>query len=175
MSEKKKARMSCMHYYPQPVPFTTSEWGRILEACHKILMSKAGVTTVVLRYDTDEIHLKGLGPRDDTFVLCRNGPNHAMKDQYCTTDTNCFDMVVCMLLIAINEIAPLTLRITSDGEWDNEKEGWVEARRIYEDVFGTVALCPFAPADKEWDPEAYLPAFFPPEILEQPPLLEVAI
>jgi hypothetical protein len=156
--------MSLMHYYPQPRPFTTFEWARILEACHNILVSEVGSTVVVLRHDSEEIELKGIGPRDGSFVLCRDGPNHPMKDQWCTTDSPVYNNAICILLIAINDIAPLALRITSDAEWDNEKDGWVEARRMYEHVFGTAAAtCPFAPSDKEWGPEEYLPDFFPPE------------
>jgi hypothetical protein len=158
--------MGFTHYFPQARPFTAEEWAHIREAFQKILNSEVGHLVawgydeqlvdhddMPPQVDNDQIRFNGIGPGGhENFVLLRNDTetDPTMKFKFCKTAMKEYDIVVCMLLIAINDIAPDALRIATDGRWDDEDDGWVEARHMYLHIFGKSAVCPFAPKEKQW-------------------------
>jgi hypothetical protein len=153
--------MGYTHYFPQERDFTVNEWVLILKAFEKILASEVG-KLVTWGYDEElvnhddvppmaddsEIRFNGIGDdQHENFILWRV-VKQPMKFKFCKTARGDCDIVVCMFLIAINDIAPGVLQIGSDGDWHDEQDGWVEARRLYLQIFERPAVCPFAPEEK---------------------------
>ena len=163
--------MGYIHYFPQERDFTVNEWSLILEAFQKILDSEVGKLVafgsdaelvchddIPPLADENEIRFNGIGEnRHDNFIV-RRVVQQPMKFKFCKTVMKDYDIVVCMLLIAIHDIAPDVLLIGSDGKWDNERDGWIKARRLYLQIFEKPAVCPIAPEEKS---DAYFDARYP--------------
>ena len=58
---------------------------------------------------------------------------------FCKTAMKPYDAVVTAILIRAKEIYGSCVSISSDGEWNE----WKDGRDLYEAVFGEVAQCPF--------------------------------
>lgn len=59
---------------------------------------------------------------------------------FCKTARKPYDLAVGLSLLAAHKHAPNTIKISSDGDWDEE---WVYIRRAYEEIFGKKPECPF--------------------------------
>lgn len=158
--------MGYTHYFSQNRAFTLVEWTQILAAFEKIwnYCKKQGI---VLRFESDSgaeprwdnsaIRFNGAGneghetfylPRehspDEEGVLMMASKAFQTEDmvtfRFCKTQRKHYDLAICVLLIAIHDIAPEALGIGSDGDWDGD---WSEAREVYKILFEKDAECPF--------------------------------
>ena len=114
----------------------------------------------VPQVDNDVIRFNGW--KDDgheTFMLTKEKPeqagvlfeqlvqspswNPAAKESFdfCKTARKPYDMAVMLVLLIAHDVAPKSIRISSDGDWDSE---WVPARDAYTKLFGKEPACPFA-------------------------------
>ena len=67
-----------------------------------------------------------------------------MTSDFCKTAYKPYDVVVTAILIRAKHIYGSCVSISSDGDW--ESIHWAYGRRLYEQVFGEVAECPFETA-----------------------------
>ena len=153
--------MGYTHYFLQERDFTVNEWSLILAAFEKILDSEVG-KLVAWGYDAElvthddvppladnnEIRFNGIGDDEHENFILRRIARQPMKFKFCKTARGDYDIVVCMLLIAIHDIAPDALQIGSEGEWQDERDGWVNAKCLYLQIFEKPAACPFSPNEK---------------------------
>jgi hypothetical protein len=59
---------------------------------------------------------------------------------FCKTARKPYDLAVCLVYMILKRHAPKSVKISSDGDWEQE---WVEARKVYKELFGVVVDCPF--------------------------------
>jgi len=90
------------------------------------------------------------GWKDDgheTFLVTREMPeipdwssDKSASFDFCKTARKPYDLAVCLVLLSMKRHAPESVQISSDGEWDVE---WLEARHVYNKLFGVELDCPF--------------------------------
>lgn len=61
------------------------------------------------------------------------------NDSFCKTNYKPYDCVVTAILIRAKAIYGDSVSVYSDGSWEN----WEQGCKLYEEVFGEVAECPF--------------------------------
>lgn len=83
----------------------------------------------------------------ETFYLTRVKPDNPTWDptatesfDFCKTNRKPYDIAVMLVLLSMKRHAPDTVRVASNGDWDNE---WAEARRVYKSLFGVDVPCPW--------------------------------
>lgn len=122
--------------YDSPAEAQPSLWGG-----PKMLPTPPEVTPDVIRFNgwKDEGH--------ETFLITRKRPENPPYDpdaeesfDFCKTARKPYDLAVCLVLISMKRHATGNVRIGSDGEWDGE---WLEARKVYRELFGVEPKCPF--------------------------------
>jgi hypothetical protein len=123
--------------YDAPVEAQPSLWGG-----SKMLPTPPEVTPDHIRFNgwKDEGH--------ETFIITRERPDNPPYDSgakeffdFCKTARKPYDLAVCLVMLSMKRHAPKSVRIASDGDWDME---WVEARKVYKELFGVDPKCPFA-------------------------------
>lgn len=135
--------MGYTHYYTQNRDFTFEEWQEIVTLLVHMLDHLPAHTTSAGGYYADQpleisseyngrfLMFNGkfsLGHED--FYLKRQGSGF----QFCKTERKPYDLIVCALLLAIQEIAPNALEISSDG--DMRGDDWQPAREFLANLPG---------------------------------------
>jgi len=82
------------------------------------------------------------------------------------TGREVYDQVVAALLIYIKHIYKEHVRVSSDGEWNDD---WADARALYTRVFKTDPECPFDPPEDEEDKEDKPPSPKPTQDADDKP------
>lgn len=139
--------MGYTHYFPQNRAFTLLEWTKILAAFETIwnYCTKQGVvlrfecdTCADPQWDNSAIRFNGVGEEGhETFYIQRE---FGEQFRFCKTAQKSYDLAVCLILLAFNEMAPGALTISSDGDWDGD---WAKARKAYKMLFHNEPACPF--------------------------------
>jgi hypothetical protein len=94
--------------------------------------------------DNDVIRFNGWKDEGhETFLVTRELPKTFRTDagdtfDFCKTNRKPYDLAVmlCLLIMASTK----AVRVSSDGDWDNE---WVPAREAYKKLFGKEPACPW--------------------------------
>ena len=133
--------MGYTHYYRQSKNFTDTEWGN-LQAKVKTIFDYAKTNKIeiddqdggepICDDKTDLILFNGVGENShETFVI-----NKEMRRDFdfCKTQEKPYDLIVMLVLLAIKEVAPAVMKISSDGDWDHE---WKSGQEAYKTLFGT--------------------------------------
>jgi len=99
--------------------------------------------------DNDVIRFNGWKEKGhETFMVTRELGGHKTESgelfDFCKTARKPYDMAVMLVLLSMRRHAPDSVRISSDGDWDDE---WVPAREAYKNLFGVEVDCPFEPAE----------------------------
>lgn len=146
--------MGFTHYFTQKRDFTETEWRavrlaarRILDACQDIaLVYEYDCANRPPLVDDEQIRFNGAGDEGhETFLVTRKTPPLAYPGatsgfRFCKTARKPYDLTVCLVLLAIYQLAPNAMDISSDGDWDVE---WRDARLTYPDIFGVEPAAPF--------------------------------
>lgn len=160
--------MGYTNYWRRTKDFTQEQWERIcLDAFEIIGHCQDHGVLVVNEYDSpieidtglptppkitpDEIWFNGWrGDGHETFHVTRQRPDVPTWEpggtesfDFCKTARKPYDLAVQLVLLSMKRHSPKTVKVNSDGEWDNE---WVEARRVYKSLFGVDMKCPFSHA-----------------------------
>lgn len=165
--------MGYTHYIYRKKDFTREQWEKISLETLDIIVKWCDRKKIVLarEYDSpaeaqpslfggpkmlptppevtpDHIRFNGWkGEGHETFLITRERPENPSFDpdakesfDFCKTAHKPYDLAVCLVLLSMKRHAPRNVRIGSDGDWDHE---WVEARRVYKELFGVDPKCPF--------------------------------
>lgn len=154
--------MGYSHYIYRKTDFTAKQWEKVsLEAFQILDCCKDRKIVLAYEYDAPEpgnpevtpdvIRFNGWKDEGhETFLITRKRPdNHAYDPDakesfdFCKTARKPYDLAVCLVMLSMKRHAPRSVRIGSDGEWDDE---WLEARRVYRELFGVEPKCPFPKA-----------------------------
>jgi len=139
--------MGYTHYFPQQRALNDKEWSVIKEDTRKIIdhcETNHGIK-VQLEYDEAEapqiddtaIHFNGVGgDGHETFRITKALDS---SFNFCKTANKPYDLVVGLVLLAVEEIAPDALRISSDGEWTEE---WDIIRKHFHILFDEIPRQP---------------------------------
>lgn len=155
--------MGFTHYWNRKDDFTKDQWARIREDVLTIIvkhcdknhiplaeeynapMLKCGPTPPVV--NGSEVRFNGWREEGhETFVMTRNKPEPQPWEkgtesfEFCKTARKPYDLAVCLTLLSCARHAPDSIRLGSDGEWGSD---WAEARRVFKELFGVEADCPF--------------------------------
>lgn len=148
--------MGYTHYWYQRKDISLVKWAKIRKEIEKIvyngpLLRYYGIS---LEHDNDGpdepakvtdsmIVFDGRGVQGhETFLFSRQKPetekstSTRMRTEhfgFCKTAMKPYDLVVCLCLLSLVRHAPECVRISSDGNWDEE---WLEARKVYKQLFG---------------------------------------
>ena len=119
-------------------PYSTSAGGVYADEAIKIVgwRGEAGTAPEI---KSELIAFNGEGPNGhESFVIYRSPENEWLNDDpflFCKTAGKPYDLVVCALLLAILEIAPGALAVSSDGDMQGSE--WEPAREWLKEL-GTV-------------------------------------
>jgi hypothetical protein len=134
--------MGYTHYWRGGAPFSDDEWRQIKVATSTILdwCQDQGVD---FRFENDgpepaivedRIIMFNGAEMGTTFVLRRQPSMFAC----CKTQRDPYDLAVGLVLVAVAQIAPDSLDISSDGSWQSD---WREIRESYAEIFGLEPEC----------------------------------
>ena len=165
--------MGYTHYIYRKKDFTREQWEKISLETLDIIVKWCDRKKIVLAREYDSPaeaqpslfggpkmlptppegtpdHIRFNGWKDEgheTFLVTRLRPDLPSWDpeakesfDFCKTAQKPYDLAVCLVLLSMKRHAPRSVRIGSDGDWDCE---WVEARRVYKELFGVDPKCPF--------------------------------
>jgi hypothetical protein len=80
----------------------------------------------------------------ETFMVTKKLGDYKVESgesfDFCKTARKPYDLAVCLVYMILKRHAPKSVKISSDGDWEQE---WVEARKVYKELFGVVVDCPF--------------------------------
>lgn len=129
--------MGYTHYYTQTRDFTLTEWQEIKNAL-SLMLSHLPSNVIISGYDgrgkpkiTDQvISLNGRHElAHETFLLARRAKAYCKRNDFtnwidqsghvhffCKTERKPYDLLVCAMLLAVTEIAPSALLVSSDGD-----------------------------------------------------------
>lgn len=148
--------MGYTHYWHRKNSFTKNQWERIRkdfqsisDYCRdsQIIIAEEHDKSSPPLCDGANIRFNGyMGEGHETFFMPRILPEPQPWDRrgehfdFCKTARKPYDIAVCLTLLACVRHAPDTIRLGSDGDWDGD---WVEARRVFGELFGIEAENPF--------------------------------
>ena len=151
--------MGYSHYIYRKSDFSQKQWENVCLETFQILdHCKGKRIALAYEYDSPESgnpevtpdHIRFNGWKDEgheTFLITREKPENPSYDpkakesfDFCKTNRKPYDLAVCLVMLSMKRHAPRSVRIGSDGDWDNE---WLEARLVYKDLFGVEPKCPF--------------------------------
>ena len=151
--------MGYTHYIYRKTDFSEKQWEKIcLDAFQILDHCKSRKIVLAYEYDSPEPgnpevtpdHIRFNGWKDEgheTFLITREKPENPSYDpnakesfDFCKTARKPYDLAVCLVLLSMKRHAPRSVRIGSDGDWDNE---WLESRKVYKELFGVEPKCPF--------------------------------
>ena len=123
---------------------------QILDHCAKNKIDLAWEYDVKKPPEVSPDMIRFNGSKDDgheTFLVTREMPeipdwssDKSASFDFCKTARKPYDLAVCLVLLSMKRHAPESVQISSDGEWDVE---WLEARHVYNKLFGVELDCPF--------------------------------
>ena len=155
--------MGFTHYWHRKKDFTTEQWSKIHKDTLDIVVKHCDKNRIPLAQEYDAPMLKS-GPtppicnsttiqfngwREDgheTFFMARKKPDPQPWQKgdesfdFCKTARKPYDLAVCLVLLSCVHHAPEAIRLGSDGDWDSD---WLEARKVFKELFGVEAACPF--------------------------------
>lgn len=151
--------MGYTQYIYRKRDFTAKQWEKIsLETFQILDYCKGRKIVLAYEYDSPEsgnpevtpdvIRFNGWREEGhETFLITRKRPENPPYDpdakeafDFCKTAHKPYDLAVCLVLLSMKRHATGNVRIGSDGEWDGE---WLEARKVYRELFGVEPKCPF--------------------------------
>jgi hypothetical protein len=148
-------------YWRRKSDFTVEQWNKIKNDVLDVIVhcDKKNIP-LALEYDVPNsgprvngsvIQFNGVGEDGhETFIVSRKMPeakpwmlSHDLGESFdfCKTARKPYDLAVCLTLLACVRHAPNSVRISSDGDW--EEPEWVEARTSFKELFGVEVQCPF--------------------------------
>lgn len=143
--------MGYTHYFAQKKEFSGTEWNDIVQKT-KLIYQLCEGSMIKLQYECD-IPKKPVANREmirfngkdregyETFIITKKlNPQF----NFCKTAYKPYDLAVCLVLLVAHKVAPGTLDIGSDGDWDKD---WKGAKNAYLLLFGEAPECPFAKAE----------------------------
>jgi len=103
--------MGYTHYWRSQKRFTDNEWNTLREKVKKVLDAYGELVTPPL-VDSEVIRFNGIGDDGhETFLLTKQFQDF----EFCKTRQKPYDLVVCLVLLAVDEFTPGVLHISSDG------------------------------------------------------------
>ena len=138
--------MGYTHYWRGSEPFSEDEWRQIKAATSTILdwcqdkgvefqFQNDGPEPEIVQ-DQYIVFNGGVNESHETFVLRKQPLGFA----FCKTARRPYDLAVGLVLVAVAQIAPGVLDISSDGSWGSD---WREIRGAYSEIFGMEPDCIF--------------------------------
>ena len=118
--------MGYTHYWRKPNPISLGAWEQIKDDAQKLIAA----SPVTIQYEDDDVrppevsdaHIRFNGVGEDsyeTFVL-----DPAMDEfQFCKTAAKPYDLIVCAILAVAQEHAGKSIRVSSDGDAGDWKDG----------------------------------------------------
>jgi hypothetical protein len=141
-TETGRNKMGYTHYWTQNKSFSSDEWLSLKQRVGKIInWAKENGIKIVSEFiqnelpiiDDDSIQFNGYQDEGhETFCIKREFSKRRASN-FCKTAGKPYDLIVCLTLIAIGDLNPDILKVTSDGEWG---EDWHEAECTYQEIFG---------------------------------------
>lgn len=148
--------MGYTHYYYQKKSIPQKKWEKIAVDCMKVFeFCEDNGIKIVYEYDNDvqsevsdtKIRFNGFGNEGhETFSIWKDKPEESVNtlgtDEYfsfCKTARKPYDLAVGLVLLVVKKHSPNSIRVASDGDWD---EDWSEIRRAYKILFEEDAVCP---------------------------------
>jgi len=137
--------MGYTHCFRKERDFSDVEWDLLTRATKKILKMEDLSGVKISRNDDgkapvvnkNEICFNGVNDEShETFLVRKTGDTGF---NFCKTAEKPYDVFVCMVLLASDDVAKGVLGIGSDGWWDVE---WVNARELYKKLFGVEPVNP---------------------------------
>lgn len=145
--------MGYTHYFPQNRSFTKPEWDKVKFGVNKILEYSESLQRLDLtlqksygnhnRPIVDNTKIQFNGPDEfsceDFFVTKKVRKDRPYENRFepvfnfCKTNREPYDLIVCLCLLWIEQVAPKVFDIHSDGGWNKE---WLEPRFIFWKLFG---------------------------------------
>jgi hypothetical protein len=144
--------MGYTHYFTQKRDFSDEEWDEICNIVKKVLDSD--LCPIRFECDSEEpplvdnsqIRFNGIeGDGHETFRITHEMPEEMPfigTFRCCKTARKGYDLIVCLALLAVHNVAPDAVEISSDGEWDGE---WDDSKAIYQTMFSVESTCPWIP------------------------------
>lgn len=144
--------MGYSHYFPQNRSFTKPEWDKVKFGVNKILEYSQNLnrSDIALQesYErnrfpiVNNIRVQFNGPDgfncEDFFITKKVREHRPYEDKrepvfnFCKTNREPYDLIVCSCLLWIEHVAPRVLHIHSDGAWNKE---WLEPRLVFRQLF----------------------------------------
>jgi hypothetical protein len=119
--------MGYTHYFEQKKTWTKKQWDQIKEGVSKILEQNYAPLEDV-KVSDDLISFNGVEDDGHETFFLQNSP----KFRFCKTARKPYDKAVCLAILHVKSVAPKSIRISSDGDWDDE---WVPIREEYKKLF----------------------------------------
>lgn len=147
--------MGYTNYWHRKKDFTNDQWENIRKDVSIILKHCENQIQLAEEYDApgkkplvNATTIRFNGVREEgheTFIMSRKKPEPRPWESeesfdFCKTARKAYDLPVGLTLLACVRHAPDAIRIGSDGDWDKE---WTETRRVFKELFGIDAPCPF--------------------------------
>jgi len=131
------------HYYYQNKSFTQKQWEDIAVDTMKALefCENLGIQFVSEVSDTT-IQFNGIGNEGhETFGFTKEKPGYDNEFfEFCKTARKPYDLAVGLVLLITKNHAPNSIKISSDGGWDDD---WMQIRTSYNAIFDWYPECPF--------------------------------
>ena len=138
--------MGYTHYFNTKSEIPLSEWLEVVSKFTVIdVYAKSVGIDIQVEYDED------MPPLADDEVICFNGKEDLgcetfllgrlpdLDFNFCKTNCNPYDLVVCLTLLAAYSVVVDKLEISSDGDWEQD---WKEAKEVYLELFGEEPVKP---------------------------------
>ena len=150
--------MGYTNYWRRKRDFTAEEWAMIRKDALDVIVH-CDKKKIPLAFECDSpnsgprvngsvVRFNGVGEDGhETFIVTRKMPeiqpwqlDDGETFDFCKTARKPYDLAVCLVLLSCVRRSD-SIRVTSDGDWD--ESGWVEARRVFKELFGIDPECPF--------------------------------
>jgi len=143
--------MGYTHYFSQERSFTNQEWLNICDMVRQVFDHCASHNIELLsEYDstnppelTDK-HIRFNGKEDEGHETFYINKKHDLDFNFCKTARKPYDRAVCLVLLICDSVAKGTLKISSDGDWDDE---WQNPCKHFEELFGVNPKCPWGESE----------------------------
>lgn len=136
--------MGYTHYWDRPIKFNEKDFEKFTGMCHKIIETCKPTSPVGgVYYKGEEVKIVGVNSKKDSkpdisgahvkfngegdlgheaFII-ENNPDLVDAFGFCKTNRKPYDIVVVACLIAFKRVFGPNVNISSDGEFDNWKDG----------------------------------------------------
>lgn len=127
--------MGYSHYFPQTRSFTDTEWSTIQQSAKKLFTECSdflanGMGDVDTEPEANDAEILFNGIEDMSYEPFSVSKEHDDSYNFCKTAERPYDIAVVAMLVLINTYAPGVLKIESDGNGGDWKEGLSLAKKI---------------------------------------------